>query len=157
MEIERKFRLTSLPILAILRTGTSAEIAQGYLFTDGGEMRIRRKGIRYFLTVKGEGNLAREEWEAEVPEWVFVTLWGKTEGRRVEKTRYAIPCQGNTLEVDKYFGHLAGLFTLEVEFADEAAAAAFQLPDWAEGAVDVTADKRYKNKALSTAGGPPTD
>ena len=149
MEIERKFVLSSLPPAGILSEGMA--IAQGYVVTSPGELRLRRKVDQCFLTVKGDGTLSREEWEQDVPPWVFNTLWPATEGRRVEKTRYEVEYEGLTLEVDKYHGHLAGLVTFECEFPDEASAHRFQLPVWAVEAVDVTTDKRYKNKALAVA------
>lgn len=152
MEIERKFVITHLPP-SNLREGRGAEILQGYVITNPGELRLRRKSDRHFMTVKGDGNLSRDEWEQEVPEWVFKTLWPKTQGRRIEKTRYSIPYRQWTLEVDEYHGVLAGLLTLEVEFLSEKEAAEFRLPIWTDGQ-DVTADKRYKNKALAVNGRP---
>ena len=45
------------------------------------------------------------------------------------KTRYLVPLGGGlTAEVDVYEGELDGLLTAEVEFADEAAAHAFDRP-----------------------------
>ena len=49
MEIERKFRLFSLP------PKVSRNAADG----TPGEVRVRRKGDSYFLTAKSEGSLAR--------------------------------------------------------------------------------------------------
>jgi len=151
-EIEKKFKLAALPPATILGEGVA--IKQGYLFTTEGEGRVRQKGNAYFLTVKGEGDLARSEWETSIPEWVFETLWRRTEGARVEKTRCSIDYEGLILEVDEYFGHLAGLVTLECEFESEEAANGFILPEWATSAEDVTSDKRYKNKALAVKGLP---
>lgn len=152
-EIERKFRLAHMPPVDEV-SEIGVEIAQGYLSTEDGEARVRQKGIKFFFTVKGEGNLSRDEWETEIPEWVFKTLWLKTEGRRVEKTRYSIHYQGLTLEVDEYYGRLNGVFTLECEFSSEEAARAFVLPEWAVSAVEVTNDKAYKNKNLAVHGLP---
>lgn len=153
MEIERKFLITHLPP-SNLREGRGAEILQGYVITDPGELRLLQKGDRHFITVKGDGTLSRDEWEQEIPQWVFKTLWPQTEGLRIEKTRYSIPyLHGWTLEVDEYHGALAGLLTLEVEFSSEEEAAKSRLPIWTDGR-DVTADKRYKNKALAVNGLP---
>ena len=147
-EIEKKFVLAELP------QGLPAgqEIRQGYLMTEGGELRLRAKAGKYYLTVKSDGSLSRDEWESEIPAWVFETLWPQTEGRQVEKIRYAISYGTLTLEVDKYFGQLEGLLTLECELPAETAA--FELPEWADGAPEVTNDKRYKNKSLATEGLP---
>lgn len=137
-----------------LREGRGVKILQGYIITDPGELRLRKKGEEYFLTVKGDGTLSRDEWEHEIPEWVFQTLWPQTEGRRIEKSRYSVEWEGNTLELDEYYGNLTGLFTLEVEFLSEEDAAGFVPPWWCGQVRDVTEDKRYKNKALAVNGLP---
>jgi len=151
-EIERKFRLASLPEAAL--AASSVPISQGYLFVDKGELRIRSKGGRCYLTAKSEGSIARDEWETEVPTWVFGFLWPHTEGRRIEKTRYTIPHGQYKLEIDDYRGSLTGLVTMECEFPNEDEAGKFSLPSWAAGAVDVTIRKEYKNKALAIRGLP---
>jgi adenylate cyclase len=152
-ETEKKFRLATLPPSEIL--GNGVLILQGYVFAGTGELRIRRKGeLQYYLTAKSEGTLSREEWETEIPAWVFDLLWPRTEGRRVEKLRYSIRYQRLTFEVDEYLGRLKGLVTLECELAEDEAAMNLILPSWTVQAVDVTEDKRYKNKALATDGLP---
>jgi adenylate cyclase len=151
MEIEKKYLLSELPKI---RMNSEDTIKQGYIFTSNGEMRVRQKGNRFFLTVKSDGNLTRQEWEEEIPAWVFETLWLQTEGRRVEKTRFSISFNTTVLEFDEYYGELEGLFTLECEFANEQAAGQFTLPEWVENAVDITANKAYKNKNLAVVGLP---
>jgi len=152
MEVERKFGLSELPPPAIL--GEGVRIAQGYLVTDPGELRIRDKGGRFYLTVKGDGTISREESEIEIPAHVFEALWPHTEGARVEKTRYSVHHEGLLVEVDEYGGHLAGLVTLECEFQPEQDPASLRLQEWARDAVEVTEDKAYKNKSLATHGLP---
>jgi len=150
MEIEKKYRLRELPL--DLENGES--ILQGYIVAEKDEARLRRKGGQCFLTCKNDGTLSREEWEVEIPEWVFDILWQKTEGRRIEKFRYSKKMPfGLTLEVDIYLNHLKGLITLEVEFPSEASANSFTLPEGIQGE-DVTCDKRYKNKNLALYGLP---
>ena len=149
MEIERKFRLASPPPI---RLGEGILIAQGYLPVDRGELRLRRKGQEQFLTVKGEGTLAREEWEAPVPSWVFDQLWPATEGAQIEKTRHEVIFEDHRLELDLYRGALEGLVILECEFPDAGQAGAFRLPDWAAEALEVTSDPAYKNKNLARSG-----
>jgi adenylate cyclase len=150
-EIEKKFRLRAMPGRSV---GAGTHISQGYVFTEGGELRVRKKGDCFFITVKGEGALSREEWETPIPAWVFETIWPKTEGRRVEKIRYSVPYSGSTLEFDEYFGKLQGLITLEVEFPDIEAASRFSPPEWAAITADVTAEPAYKNKSLAVFGIP---
>jgi CYTH domain-containing protein len=150
-EIEKKFRLRTMPGISL---GPGTHILQGYVFTEGGELRVRKKGDCFFITVKGEGTLSRDEWEAPIPAWVFETIWPKTEGRRVEKIRYSVPHGGSTLEFDKYVGKLQGLITVEIEFSDLEAASRFSAPQWAAIIADVTADPAYKNKSLAVFGLP---
>ncbi|MBI5480810.1 MAG: CYTH domain-containing protein [Deltaproteobacteria bacterium] len=149
MEIERKFVLREVPERA--RLGPGVAIAQGYLQSG---LRLRRKGDRYYLTLKGAGALSHEEWETEMPAWAFARLWPLTAQRRLEKTRYEVPEGPHTLEVDEYHGRLAGLWTLECEFSSEAEAGAFSLPAWAASALDVTADYSYRNSNLAVCGLP---
>jgi len=158
MEIEKKFRLNCLPEPKILGVGNS--ILQGYLFTEPCEMRVRQYGKNYYLTVKTDDNeikkvdkiLKRQEWNQEIPKWVFNALWPYTKGRRIEKTRYLIPFQKYNIEIDEYSGKLNGLIILECEFPNEETAQVFNLPEWVKTAIDVTFNDAYKNKNLAEHG-----
>jgi len=149
LEIERKYVLRAVPRADLL--GTGAAIAQGYI---PGGLRLRRRDDTCFMTLKGEGLLARAEWETEMPRWAFDRLWPLTEKRRLEKTRYEVPHGDLTVEVDEYHGPLAGLWVLECEFGSEAAAHAFALPEWAADAIEVTTDVAYRNSSLAIFGLP---
>lgn len=151
-EIERKFRLAQSPPATVL--GRGLRVAQGYLLTGATELRLRSKGDVCYLTVKSADGLVRDEWETEIPRWVLDSLWPDAARHAVEKVRYVVTNAGSTVEVDLYTGSLAGLIILECEFKTEAAAQAFTLPEWAEPAVEVTADPRYKNKSLAAHGLP---
>jgi len=153
VEIERKFRLFSLPEGLDNSDVTAALIEQGYM----GKLRLRRKGNQFFLNVKGkrEQSLGRGEWEVEVPGWVFAKLWPQTEGARLTKTRYGWRRDGRLLEIDVFQGHLAGLILLECEFASEAEAVSFSLPEIFGTATEVTDDERYKNSQLARSSGIP--
>ena len=59
MEIERKFLINSLP--ADLNSYPFHLIEQGYLNTDP-VVRVRRQDEEFYLTYKGKGFLAREEY-----------------------------------------------------------------------------------------------
>jgi len=148
MEIERKW-LVELPSDQSLNA-PAQRIDQGYLAIepDGTEARIRRKEDHYFLTVKSAGALTRAEYEIELSLEQFATLWPATEGRRVEKTRYA----SDGIELDLYAGALEGLILAEVEFTSEAEAAAYVAPVWF--GAEVTDDRRYKNHSLAVHGRP---
>jgi adenylate cyclase len=151
MEIERKFL-----VARDWQPGDadSAAIRQGYL-TDRGsgtEVRVRAHGSRRLMTVKrshtAAGAAVRDEIEFEVPDGVFDELWLLTEGQRVAKLRYVVPLGPLTASVDVYADRADGLRVVEVEFASEADAAAFEPPDWF--GPDVTGDPRYANRALAS-------
>ena len=155
MEIERKFLVTTLP--DDLGGWDARRLEQGYLaITDDVEVRVRRRAgdEGATLTIKSAPGLSRVEQELTIGAARFAALWPLTEGRRVVKTRHtreAAP--GVVYELDVYEGDLDGLRTLEIEFADEAAARAFSPPGWA--GEDVTGDRRYANQALAQASRPP--
>jgi CYTH domain-containing protein len=68
--------------------------------------------------------------------------------RRVEKIRHVgqLP-GGEVFELDVFMCNLKPLILVEVEFASLDAAGSFTVPDWF--GTDVTADARFKNKALA--------
>ena len=152
LEIERKFLVERLP--TALANLTGAMIRQGYIVVaDGGvELRIRQKGSRFFQTIKAGEGLSRTEIEIELSHDQFQQLWPHTEGRRVRKTRYALPVGNLTAELDRFDGGLAGLLLVEVEFSSVDASRLFEPPDWF--GADVTEDRRYKNKQLAVFGIP---
>ena len=65
----------------------------------------------------------------------------------ISKTRYLIPYENYTIELDVFEGDLAPLVMAEVEFASKEEAYAFVPPAWF--LEDVTQDKRYHNSNLS--------
>jgi CYTH domain-containing protein len=152
LEIERKFLVDRAP--ADLDSYPSARIEQGYLaITDDVEVRLRRKGHAMVLTIKSSGDRERVERELDLDADGFSTLWPLTAGRRVEKTRYAIPTDGDhTIELDVYEGDLAGLVVAEVEFETTDGASAFAAPSWFGR--EVTGERGYKNQRLATHGLP---
>ena len=146
-EIERKFLVASCPALDEV---ASEAVRQGYVTgpEDSIEVRLRQKGRGYFLTVKSAGTLQRAEHETAITAEQFEILWPATHGRRIEKTRYTGTLfDGLIFELDIFRGTLAPLMLVEVEFATLDAANGFIPPDWF--GADVTADKRFKNKALA--------
>ncbi len=74
-------------------------------------------------------------------------LLSKADGLVIVKTRYYIPYAGYTIELDVFAPPLAPLVVAEVEFPTEAAAAAFQPPEWFDR--EVTYDPAYSNSNLS--------
>lgn len=151
-EIERKFLVRSLP--ENLEQYPHEDIIQGYLAIteDGTEVRLRQKGEKYFQTVKSGSGKTRLESEIEITEEQFKSLWEATNGKRVEKTRYEIPHENGTIELDVYHGDLEGLLLAEMEFSSEEESNKFVAPKWLSE--EVTFDKRYKNQNLALYGIP---
>ena len=67
-EIERKFLVTSIDFIA--QSNNQNRIVQGYLNSNPSRtVRVRIKGAKGFLTIKGKGNASgttRFEWETEI-------------------------------------------------------------------------------------------
>ena len=151
-EIERKFLVKEIP--EGLENFPASEISQGYLAATGDdtEIRIRKKGNKFFETVKSGKGLSRKEVEVGIGEKAFRSLWPLTEGMRVEKTRHEIPYGGLVIELDVFSGPLAGLVIAEVEFASEEESARFIPPEWLGR--EITDDVRYSNRHLALYGRP---
>lgn len=149
VEIELKYRLAQAP--PANRLGEGQEIDQVYLVVGDSELRMRKRNGICTMTAKSAGTMVRQEWEHEIPVWVFESLAPSAVGR-LRKTRYVVQAAGNALEIDRYYDELDGLWTVECELASEAAAEAFALPEWLGTAEDITSDKRFKNKNLATTG-----
>ena len=143
MEIERKFTIKELPDLSAF---PSKKIVQAYLNTDP-VLRIRREDKKYYLTYKGNGLLAREEYNLPLNQESFEHLLPKADGIIISKTRYCIPYEKYTIELDVFEKDLSPLIMAEVEFESEEEAHAFVPPAWFDK--DVTQDKRYHNSNLS--------
>ena len=144
MEIERKFTVKVLP--ENLADYPCKRIEQAYLCTEP-VVRVRRKDDEFWLTCKGEGFLAREEFELLLSEEAYRHLMSKTDGLVIEKERYHIPWGGYTIELDIFGGALAPLIMAEVEFPSVEEALSFCPPDWFDR--DVTEDPDYSNANLS--------
>lgn len=159
MEIERKFTITSLP--EHLESCQYHIIEQAYLNTDP-VLRIRRQDDEYFLTYKGKGLLAREEYNLPLNRETYQHLLTKADGNIISKKRYLIPITAPcfresykapenmaplTIELDIFEPPFAPLIIAEVEFPDETMANAFLPPPWF--LEDVTYDKAYHNSNLS--------
>lgn len=153
VEIERKFRVIHPP--EGYAAHPSDPIDQGYLARDanGTVVRLRRRGEHHSLTVKMPGDLVREEREIALTPEQFARLWPATAGRRLRKIRYVLPLGPHRAELDVYRDALAGLMTVEVEFATVEEARAFVPPPWF--GPEVTEDLRYRNVSLALEGLPP--
>ena len=149
MEIERKFLVDRLP--ERLDQYPHSEIEQGYLCTSP-TVRIRRMGDAFWLTVKERTRtfstaIHNREEEFRLSQDGYNHLKSKTDGRFVEKTRYKIPIDGLTAELDIFHGCHEGLMLVEVEFPSTERADSFVAPSWF--GKDVSQDFRYTNSFLA--------
>lgn len=149
MEIERKFKITALPPLDSYPFHL---LEQGYLSTNP-VVRVRREDDTFYLTYKGKGLLAREEYNLPLTRDAYEHLLKKADGIVIRKKRYLIPYHNHTLELDIFEAPYHGLIIAEVEFASEAKALSFQPPAWF--GQEVTYDKHYHNSNLSQGVLPP--
>jgi CYTH domain-containing protein len=146
MEIERKFTIKKLP--DNLDSYTCHIIEQAYLNTDP-VIRVRRQDEEYYMTYKGKGLMAREEYNLPLNKEAYYHLREKADGNIISKKRYVIPIEQTDLcvELDVFDEPFAPLIIAEVEFPDEETAEAFQMLDWFSQ--DVTNDPAYHNSNLS--------
>ncbi|MDR2889112.1 MAG: CYTH domain-containing protein [Lachnospiraceae bacterium] len=146
MEIEKKYTIKQLP--DNLEAYDHHDIEQAYLNTDP-VVRIRKEDETYYLTYKGAGLMAREEYNLPLNRESYYHLRDKVDGNIITKRRYLIPLKtvGLTVELDVFEPPLAPLIIAEVEFPDLKRAADFIPPDWFLD--DVTHDGRYHNSNLS--------
>jgi adenylate cyclase len=151
VEVERKWLVGDPPELSAYQ---GKQVIQGYiaLSADGTEVRLRQTDGQFFQTVKTEGGLVRGEIEVELLKEQFETLWPATAGRRLEKTRYRVPCAGKQVEIDVYQGSLTGLIVAEVEFSSAEESVQFAPPPWF--GPEVTENEHYKNIHLALHGRP---
>jgi adenylate cyclase len=145
-EIERKFLVKGdfKPYV----TG-SERIVQGYLSSvPERTVRVRIKGDKGFMTIKGIGNetgTTRFEWEKELLVEDVEALLRLCEPGVIEKKRYLVPEQsGLVFEVDEFYGENKGLLIAEIELPDEDHP--FVRPEWL--GEEVTGDTRYYNANL---------
>lgn len=146
MEIERKFTVKELPDL----TGVSFHhMEQGYLNTEP-VVRVRKEDENYYLTYKGKGMLAREEYNLFLTKEAYEHLLKKADGTIIRKKRYRIPYKEHTIELDIFDKPFSGLVIAEVEFSSMEEAENFLPPQWFDR--DVTWDEKYHNSNLSKKG-----
>ena len=144
IEIERKFLVVGE---FKSRAKSALRIRQGYLSTDAGvTVRVRTKGDKGYLTIKGKTNdsgVSRFEWEKEIPFEEAGRLLGLCKAV-IDKTRYLVEVGSHTFEVDEFYGENEGLLLAEVELSSEDEA--FEIPDWLGD--EVTGNIRYYNSML---------
>lgn len=156
LEIERKY-LIARPDTALLaeKSVKRLDIEQVYLRAgaSGAGRRIRRTRSgaeeRFFYTEKTRVTaVTRIEREREISAAEYEALLSERDGalRTIEKTRYLVPFEGHTLEIDVFpFWDDRAFCECELQSEDEP----IPLPDWLHVYREVTDDPRYTNRALA--------
>lgn len=147
LEIERKFLVTG-PFKD--KAYDATRIQQGYIASGRGRtVRVRVRGDRGYLTIKGPSNLAglaRFEWEREISLTDARELMGICEPGIIDKTRYLVksPDGRHVWEVDEFYGENEGLVMAEIELNSENES--YAKPDFIGR--EVTGDRRFYNSHL---------
>ena len=94
-------------------------------------VRVRREDETYYMTYKGGGMMAREEYNLPLDADSYAHLLQKADGNIITKRRYLIPLVPYTIDLDVF----SGIFE------------SFSAPDWF--GEDVTYDGRYHNSVMS--------
>lgn len=158
MEIERKYTLKELP--PNLDSYPCRIIEQAYL-NIAPVVRVRRSNDKYYLTYKGSGLMAREEYNLPLDKEAYEHLLAKADGNIISKKRYIIPIENPMfkddylpvkmpklkIELDIFEAPFAPLIMAEVEFPSIEMADAFIPPEWFDQ--DVTMDTAYHNSNMA--------
>ncbi len=146
LEIERKFLVRGDDYKR--QAYASSRICQGYISSGHGRtVRVRVRGDRGYLTIKGPSNadgISRYEFEKEITLDEAEHLMQLCEPGQIDKTRYLVMSGNHTFEVDEFYGDNEGLVMAEVELKSEDEP--FVKPDFIDR--EVTGDRRYYNAHL---------
>jgi adenylate cyclase len=146
VEIERKFLVRGNYKSSIQQ---SIRIIQGYLCSSPEKtVRVRIKGEKAFLTIKGKSNASgtsRYEWENEIAVVDAEQLLHLCDVGMIDKTRNLIKAGEHIFEVDEFHGDNEGLTIAEIELRSENES--FFTPDWLGD--EVTGDVKYYNAMLA--------
>ena len=145
MEIERKF-LVKEQLWQGIEKPSPSRIVQAYLVNSAEKnVRIRIKGTKGFLTIKGPTQgISRAEFEYEIPLKDADELISTFAEKVIEKFRYEISFKNHLWKVDVFTGKLEGLYLAEIELNSEDEH--FELPDWV--GEEVSTDPNYYNSNL---------
>lgn len=145
IEIEHKFLLANDAWRA--QVSHSVRYRQGYLSAQAtSSIRVRISDQHAWLNIKSATlGSSRQEYEYEIPladaDEIINNLCRKP---LIEKTRHFVIYDGNTWEIDEFYGDNQGLVVAEIEL--DAVGQAFAKPDWL--GQEVTDDLRYYNNNL---------
>jgi CYTH domain-containing protein len=148
LEIERKYLLQALPQFPA--TARSYRMDQGYFANEPGRVRRTQAPdgtISYTHTIKKGRGLVREEIERVISPDEFESLWPRTTGRRLTKTRTKVPEDNLVWEIDDYDDLDLVVAEIELPTPDTSVT----IPDWLAPLVvrEVTGERAYLNSALA--------
>lgn len=147
IEIERKFLVLTDDFKK--EAFSEKRIKQGYLSAvPERTVRVRTKGDKAFLTIKGSSNasgMSRFEWEKEISIDEAEKLLLLCEKGIIDKTRYEVNFENYLYEIDVFYGENQGLIIAEIELKTEEDV--FVKPAWL--GQEVTSDSRYYNAYIS--------
>lgn len=129
-------------------------IVQGYLEDDlRTRLRDESSGAKhaYLQTRKSGSGVSRVENEVELSREVFEKMWSDVKCFLV-KSRFFIPWDGVTIQLNLFHENLAGYIQIEVEFDSHDEAVAFIAPVWF--GCEVTDEDRHGNYSLAKHGLP---
>ncbi len=146
LEIERKF-LVNGDYKSVAYS--SQKVVQGYMAsnTGGRSVRIRIKGDKGYITIKGmtsQSGMTRFEWEKEISLEDAEQLLLLCDPGVIDKVRYLVRAGKHIFEVDEFHGENEGLVMAEIELRSEDET--FEKPLWL--GKEVTGDIRYYNSQL---------
>ncbi|MGN0230748.1 MAG: CYTH domain-containing protein [Muribaculaceae bacterium] len=115
IEIEHKYLVVNDKYHRM--ASSSHRIMQGYLSREPQRtVRIRVKDNQGFITIKGKNvGDTRDEFEYTIPVDDAMQLLNMCLPTVIEKTRYLVPFDGHTWEVDEFHGARQGLVVAEIE------------------------------------------
>ncbi|MEM8845494.1 MAG: CYTH domain-containing protein [Bacteroidota bacterium] len=147
LEIERKFLVNSEGYKT--EASSKIRIVQGFLNTHPERtVRVRVKGEKGFLTIKGKSNTSgttRFEWEKEIDKEEALSLLDLCEPGIIDKYRYEVSFDGRLFEIDSFLGDNEGLVVAELELDNEFET--FRKPSWL--GEEVTGQVAYYNSQLT--------
>ena len=145
-EIERKFRVANDDWRAM--ASSSSSLKQGYLSSSAeATVRVRLEDNLGTLTIKSKTKgITRNEFEYAIPAQEAKELLMLCSGPLIEKTRYRIPQENHTWEIDVFEGDNDGLIIAEIELTSDEDY--FAKPQWL--GEEVSGDSRYYNSNLAT-------
>jgi adenylate cyclase len=145
-EIERKFRVANDDWRAM--ASSSSSLKQGYLSSSAeATVRVRLEDNLGTLTIKSKTKgITRNEFEYAIPAQEAEELLIICSGPLIEKTRYRIPQENHTWEIDVFEGDNDGLIIAEIELTSDEDY--FAKPQWL--GEEVSGDSRYYNSNLAT-------